>query len=284
MKNVTVSYLDNLIKKVLKEDSTYESGIKYGSKDVPGSSKIKNLQRALGLKSSKTGNPLITGYFGDLTSSALMSKVPEFYKGKNDIIDDRKYNQILQKLGTMTKQTTPTKKQSTPKTAKNLVTSIDFNTLWRNFPRGVKSKDVFPAIFPKLYKEKPQEFGNACATRLSLAMNNVGVRPTPEFVTQNDFVWNGVKYSKKIPITTSAKNTPRYLKAKLGNPTFVGENNQENWNKYLKGKKAIFVITGVPGWRASGHADIVDGTKNNFSCGYACYNGEGGTLQAWIFA
>ena len=58
----------------------------------------------------------------------------------------------------------------------------------------------------------------------------------------------------------------------------------ENINKFLKGKKAIFVLTGVPGWRATGHADIADLSSGQPICGHSCYFGAGGTIRAWVFA
>jgi hypothetical protein len=182
------------------------------------------------------------------------------------------------------------------KKPQNVVTSINFNNLWNNFPKNSSAYEIFPIIFPKEYEEFPEGFGNACATRLSLALNKLGIKPLEQFKTQQVFEYDGVSYPKGLPITTMAKDTPGYLKNKIGPPSFEGENTQENIDKYLKGKKGIFTITNVPGWSASGHADIFYDENMNrvpglpgynsprFNCGHSCSFGEGGTIQAWFVA
>jgi hypothetical protein len=181
------------------------------------------------------------------------------------------------------------------KKPQNIVTSINFNSLWSNFPKNSSAYEIFPIIFPKEYEKFPDSFGNACATRLSLALNKLGVKPLEQFKTQQVFEYDGVSYPKGLPITTMAKDSPEYLKNKFGPPSFDGENTQENIDKELKGKKGIFVITNIPGWSASGHADIFyDANVNSllsgisgyntpkFNCGHSCYFGEGGKIQAWF--
>lgn len=174
-----------------------------------------------------------------------------------------------------------------------VVTSINFNSLWRNFPKDSSAYEIFPIILPKEYEKYPEGFGNACATRLSLALNKLGIKPLEQFKTQQVFEYDGVSYPKGLPITTMAKDTPVYLKNKLGPPSFEGENTQENIDKYLKGKKGIFTITDVPGWSASGHADIFYDENMNrmpgydsprFNCGHSCSFGEGGKIQVWFVA
>jgi hypothetical protein len=164
----------------------------------------------------------------------------------------------------------------------NMITSISFDDLWNNFPKNSTPYDIFPIIFPNEYQKSPGSFMNACATRLSLALNKVGVKPTLQFKTQQDLKYDGITYPKGIPITTSAIKTPPYLTSNFGEPSFVGENTMENINKYLKGQKGIFTITGVPGWRASGHADIFINDNGEFKCGASCNFGSGGTIQAWF--
>lgn len=183
------------------------------------------------------------------------------------------------------------------KKPQNVVTSINFNNLWNNFPKNSKVSEIFPIIFPKEYEKYPESFGNACATRLSLALNKLGIKPTEQFKTQQVLEYDGVSYPKGLPITTMAKDTPEYLKNKFGQPSFKGENTQENIDKYLRGKNGIFTITNVPGWSASGHADIffdenVNSLLSNisgynsprFNCGHSCHFGEGGTIQVWFVA
>lgn len=280
MKNIVLKE-DDIIKLVNNLISEQTSQIKYGMKDTDRNGKISNLQKLLNLKTS-SGNPIVTGYFGDMTAKGLMTKVPDIYKSKNDVIDNNKYNQIVSKLR---QQSTQTKTNSTPtikpKLTNNIIKSIKFSNLWNNFPKNSYGTDIFPKILPKQYKIAPKEFGNACATRLSLALNNLGIKPDSQFRTDNEFTWNGIKYKKGIPLTVTASATPKYLIRYFGQPSYDGPNNWDYINKYIKGKKAIFVLTKVPGWRATGHADILDSTKN-FVCGSSCHFGEGGRLQAWF--
>jgi hypothetical protein len=183
------------------------------------------------------------------------------------------------------------------KKPQNIVTSINFNNLWNNFPKNSSAYEIFPIIFPKEYEKFPEAFGNACATRLSLALNKLGIKPPGKFQTQQELEYDGVSYPKGLPITTAAKDSPEYLETKFGQPSFKGENTQENIDKYLRGKKGIFTITNVPGWSASGHADIFyDANVNSllsgvsgyntpkFNCGHSCHFGDGGTIQAWFVA
>lgn len=167
---------------------------------------------------------------------------------------------------------------------RNYVKNISFDSLWANFPKKSSAEDLFPNIFPTDYKKTPSTFGNACATRLSLALNNLGIRPKREYKTEVDFTYDGVTYKKESPITTSAWATHQYLTARLGKPTYTMKNTEENVDKYLVGKQAIFVITENPNWEASGHVDIVDYTDGYKKCGYSCHLGAGGKLQAWVFA
>jgi LysM repeat protein len=175
----------------------------------------------------------------------------------------------------------PEEKEKEQNTNK-IIKSISYDNLYNNFPKNSSAKDIFPVIFPKEYKERPHEFQNACATRLSLALNKVGVKPDSKFKTQQPLVYNGIKYDKGLPITASAVQTPPYLKRALGPPSFSGANKMDVLEKNLKGKKGIFVITKVPGWEASGHADIFSAESGNFKCGYSCHFGQGGIIQAWF--
>jgi len=272
------SNISKLIKKILSEDAR-ESVIKFGMKDKAGNTKIADLQRALKIKSARTNKFIVTGFFGDLTNDTLLQKVPDLYSGKNDVINDDKYNRIIAKLKTL--PDSPNERNDRTGNT-NYISSINFNSLWKNFPKGSQAGEIFPIIFPTAYAQYPDSFANLCATRLSLALNNVGIKPTPQFKTEKDLNWGGVTYKKGQPITVRAKSTPQYLKNYFGNPSVTFENTEENAKKYLKGKKGIFVITGVPGWTATGHADIFFDNNNTFECGHSCYFGSGGKLQAWF--
>lgn len=272
IKRLTESDLEKIIKKVIQEQS-----IKYGMKDSAGSTKIKNLQQKLDLKSA-SGKKMTTGYFGNLTASALLQKVPRLYKNKETVIDDRLYQQIMSSLPEPPRNQ-ERRQQGQDVTVTNTKVGLNFNALWNNFPKGAAADQIFPGIFPELYKDMPESFKNACATRLSLALNNLGVKPIAQYKTMSDWSYQGVNYKKGLPITVRAKDTPNYLNSVFGPPSFKGPNTPENVDKYIKGKNAIFVITNVPRWSATGHVDVVN---SKMQCGHACYLGEvGGILQAW---
>lgn len=172
---------------------------------------------------------------------------------------------------------------------KNYIKSFSFDSLWNNFPKDSSARDIYPVIFPKEYEKDPGTFGNACATRLSLTLNNLGLKPPRDWQTQQDFTWDGVTYKKGSHVVAAALRTPGYLKSLLGTPTFEGENTIENVKKHIYGKKAIFVLTKVPTFQtAKGHVDVVDYTKKSPVCASklnesSCYFGEGGNLYVWAF-
>jgi hypothetical protein len=164
----------------------------------------------------------------------------------------------------------------------NVVTSMDFNALWNNFPNA-DEEEIFPGIFPNQYKQSPQTFQNACATRLCLALIKMGVECGRAFRSEKDWTFKGITYpTKGKDITTGAKNSLIYLTRTFGEPTIDSiDNTPENIEKYLKGNKGIFVITNNPKWPGiSGHADIFN---EKGKCGHWCYHGEGGKITAWVF-
>lgn len=164
----------------------------------------------------------------------------------------------------------------------NVVTNMDFNTLWKNFPNA-KEEEIFPGIFPKQYEKSPGTFQNACATRLCLALIKMGVECGRAFMSEKDWTFNGITYpTKGKNITTGAKSSIEYLKTAFGPPTIdLIDNTPENIEKYFKSNKGIFVITNNPQWPGiSGHADIFN---EKGKCGHACYHGSGGKITAWFF-
>jgi murein DD-endopeptidase MepM/ murein hydrolase activator NlpD len=260
---LTESDLSNLVRKVLKESETKkhflsEESLEYVVRSGDSLSKI-----------AAKNNTTVS----DIASANNISNINAISVG--------------QRLKIPKGKSTPSPKPSPSPTVpsdKNVITSIKFGNLWQNFPKNSQAKQIFPIIFPTPYKMFPDSFSNACATRLSLALNNLGIKPTSQFKTENELKYGGVSYPKGLPITVRAKDTPNYLKDKFGPPSFKGENTQENINKFLKGKKGIFTLTNVPGWSATGHADIFFDNKGQFSCGASCYFGAGGTIQAWFIA
>lgn len=295
MKKIKISPNEkNLILEMHQKKSALiiEQSIKYGMKDSGGSTKIKDLQTKLGLKNAQ-GKSLATGYFGDMTASALSSKYPDLYKGKNDIIDDQKYQKIISRIGTQTtnqnqnQNRNQTQTQTTQGGVKltNTKITLNFGSLWKSTPGTVGADKIFAGIMPAAVKESPGSFGNACATRLSLGMLANGVKPDQQYLTEKDWEFNGTIYKKKSPITVRASSTPDYLKRNFGPPSFTGPNTQANVEKYIRGRNAVFVLTEVPQWikaKISGHVDLVN---SQLQCNNHCYWGEDypGKLQVWYF-
>lgn len=164
--------------------------------------------------------------------------------------------------------------------------SIPFETISDNFPDNLQGPDFFSTIIPEIYQQAPNEFVNACATRMSFALNNAGYKPTPiAFNTLSDYsgaVGKGGKQltlKKGSPLITSAVQMKTYLRSTFGKPTFeMSNDDKQKVLDALGDSKGVFVLTNVPGWRASGHAEIYRG---NGECGNLCHFGEGGTLTFW---
>jgi len=121
-------------------------------------------------------------------------------------------------------------------------------------------------------------FNNACATRVSKALNGSGgVHLVPFFKDKSP---NG----KIEPQVTSGKNKKWYifrvrmlvkhLKSRYGNPQ---EFKPIKFKKELKDKKGIIVYE-VPGWNdATGHADLWDGNRTV----YKDYAGQATKILFW---
>lgn len=168
----------------------------------------------------------------------------------------------------------------------NESTSIPFNSILSNFPDSLHGPDFFSKVLPKEYEEDSSKFFNACATRLSFALNNSGIKPNPiAFRTQADYSDsvgpNGKQLTLKkgSPLITSAVDMKKFLETTFGKPTKTIKNdNKENVLKELGNMKGIFAITNVPNWTASGHVDVYRG---NGMCGNKCNFGRGGILYFW---
>lgn len=164
--------------------------------------------------------------------------------------------------------------------------NIPFDTISNNFPDTLTGPDFFSKVIPKIYEQNPNAFYNACATRMSVALSNAGYSLSPiAFNTLSDYSGNvgkgggQITVKKGTPLITSAAQMDKYLKRTFGPPTLTMSN--EDGQKVIESlgdKKGIFVLIGVPGWSASGHAEIYRG---NNECGTSCHFGEGGTLNFW---
>ena len=164
--------------------------------------------------------------------------------------------------------------------------NIPFESISDNFPDFLEGPDFFSKVIPKVYEQDPNGFVNACATRMSFALNNAGYSPSPiAFNTQEEYTSNVGKGGKTVtlkkgsPLVTSAAQMKTYLTTTFGQPTLTMSNQDEQKViEALGDLKGIFVLTGVPGWRASGHAEIYRG---NNECGNSCHFGAGGTISFW---
>jgi hypothetical protein len=161
------------------------------------------------------------------------------------------------------------------------LSTLPFETISNNFPDNLDGTDFFSKVIPKIYEKSPDRFVNACASRLSLALNNAGYTPSPvAFKTQNDYSVDGKNYPKGSSLITSAIVMKDYLTKNFGKPLIVPNDDSQKVAEAINGVKGMFVITKVPGWGASGHADIYRGGDGS-DCGNNCHFGEGGTLYFW---
>jgi len=137
-----------------------------------------------------------------------------------------------------------------------------WNSLLKNFPNHEASK-VFTDIGGKVKLNYDiGVFTNACATRVSKALNFSGEKyRIPYFKTKNSAGEDVVQVSsggKKYWYIFRVKALIEYLTQTYGNPNIMAPAGFKN---ALSGKKGIILFE-VSGWSdASGHADLWDGNK-----------------------
>ena len=105
-------------------------------------------------------------------------------------------------------------------------------------------------------------FSNACATRVSKALNfSLVGHEIPFFKTKDSDGNDVVQVSsggKKLWYIYRVKALIEYLKKNYGNPKIVDKG---KYKQSLKGKKGIIIFE-IKGWSdATGHADLWDGSK-----------------------
>ncbi len=134
--------------------------------------------------------------------------------------------------------------------------------LLKNYP-NMDAKTVFTNIGGKVkLNDDIGVFKNACATRISKALNfSLGVHDIPFFKTQNSDGNDVVQVSsggKKHWYIYRVKPLVEYLSKYYGSPKVVSSG---KYKQTLKGKKGIIIFE-IKGWSdATGHADLWDGTK-----------------------
>jgi len=134
--------------------------------------------------------------------------------------------------------------------------------LIKHFPNK-EAKEVFTEIGGKVKLNYDiGVFKNACATRISKALNySLGAHEIPFFKTKNSDGKDVIQVSsggKKLWYIFRVKALIEYLTKTYGEPKYIDVG---KYKQSLKGKKGIVVFE-VTGWTdASGHADLWDGSK-----------------------
>ena len=134
--------------------------------------------------------------------------------------------------------------------------------LLKHFPNK-EAKEVFAEIGGKVKLNYDiGVFENACATRISRALNlSLGEHKIPYFKTKDASGEDVVQVSsggKKLWYIFRVKALVEYLTETYGAPKTVDTG---KYKQTLKDKKGIIIFE-VSGWsNASGHADLWDGSK-----------------------
>ncbi|GLQ71506.1 type VI secretion system amidase effector protein Tae4 [Vibrio penaeicida] len=154
----------------------------------------------------------------------------------------------------------------------------NWETLNRNFP-NLPAATVFTQIGGKVaLNYEIGVFKNACATRISKALNGSGGRhkiPYYKAVGPNGRMEAQVSSGKnKNWHIFRVKILIKYLTEKYGSPsTYI----PSEYKKEISGKKGIIIFE-VNGWDdATGHADLWDGED----CVYASYDSSAHRILFW---
>ena len=137
-----------------------------------------------------------------------------------------------------------------------------WNELHKNYPNK-DAKDVFTEIGGKVKLNYDiGVFNNACATRISKALNfSLGNHEIPFFKTKDSDGNDIVQVSsggKKLWYIYRVKALVDYLTNNYGTPKIVSPG---KYKQMLHGKKGIIVFE-IKGWSdATGHADLWNGNK-----------------------
>lgn len=153
-----------------------------------------------------------------------------------------------------------------------------WEVLQNNYP-NLEAERVFKNIGGKVeYNYDIGVFSNACATRVSRALNGASgvhlikffkdIGPTGKMEAQVSSGKNGLWHIFRV------KMLVKYLKSKYGNPE---ELLPSEYKFKLKDRKGIIVFE-VSGWDdATGHADLWDGNK----CLWKGYGGLANKVLFW---
>ncbi|WP_195432895.1 type VI secretion system amidase effector protein Tae4 [Morganella morganii] len=153
------------------------------------------------------------------------------------------------------------------------MTKPDFVTMWTNFARiNVSVKEVGKKIGGKVqYNIDQGIFQNACAIRMSYALNYSGVpvSRSPRWATSSgaDKKWYIFKVADLID----------FLESALGAPDMTAKSKKEM--EAFQGKKGL-VVFNVSWEDATGHATLWDGS----GCSDTCYYQSASEAKLWILS
>lgn len=142
--------------------------------------------------------------------------------------------------------------------------TLDFDTLWKNYPVGLDAEAVYKLIGGKvydLYLTNPNGYANACALRLSKSFNYGGLPLTKSTSGYKETGSDGKYYLFRV------KDMINYVKLKLGRPTATKKPSDLDYTTYFTSKQGVLIFK-VSGWGdATGHVTLWDGSR----CGDHCY-------------
>lgn len=139
-----------------------------------------------------------------------------------------------------------------------------FSDLWNSYPVGMAAGDVYKLVGGNayaLYKENPADYANACALRLSRALNYGGLTITS---TATGYKVNGD--DEKLYLLR-VKDMISFVKANFGAPDMEIDTEGLDQSWAFREKKGVLIFN-VSGWdRATGHVTLWNGSD----CGDSCY-------------
>lgn len=151
------------------------------------------------------------------------------------------------------------------------MTKPKFETMWANFARiNVSVKEVGNRIGGKVqYNIDQGIFQNACAIRMSYALNYSGVPIQP------DSRWDTSSGADKKRYIFKVSHLIKFLKSTLGNPDITVKSKADM--SALQGEKGL-VVFNVSWSDATGHATLWDGS----GCSDKCYYESASEVKLWI--
>lgn len=138
-----------------------------------------------------------------------------------------------------------------------------FQDLWSNYPR-LPAGEVYKLVGGEahaLYQENPKDYANACALRLSRALNYSGVDLSKSAAGYKVAGSDGKRYLLRV------KDMIIFVKKNYGNPEIERTPEGVDIRSEFLSKKGIIIFS-VTGWiGATGHVTLWNGD----TCGDGCY-------------